>query len=63
MSYRESIGLAKEALYALRYVRMCARMVGDSLVELNWVGASRLYQYKHTHFRFADLYLLSIVCQ
>lgn len=45
ISYLESIGLEKDALYALRYVRMCARIEGDFVFEENAVGASRLDQY------------------
>jgi hypothetical protein len=42
ISYLESIGLEKDALYALRYVRMCERRDGDLFVDENSVGASRL---------------------
>ena len=41
ISYLESIGREKDALYALRYCRICARTVGDSFVEENDVGASK----------------------
>ena len=41
MSYLESIGLAKDALYALRYCRMCESTVGDLFEEEKDVGASR----------------------
>lgn len=41
MSYLESMGRANDALYALRYWKMYARTVGDSLFEENEVGASR----------------------
>jgi hypothetical protein len=41
MSYLESMGRANDALYALRYWRMCTRTVGDWLLEENDVGASR----------------------
>ena len=43
ISYLESIGLEKDALYALRYVRMCERREGDLLADENSVGASRLH--------------------
>lgn len=45
ISYRESIGFANDALYVLRYVRICARRVGGSEEEEKAVGASRLFPY------------------
>lgn len=45
ISYRESIGFANDALYVLRYVRICARSVGDLDEEEKAVGASRLFPY------------------
>ncbi len=44
ISYLESIGLAKEALYAFNHVRICASTEGDLVEELNCAGASRLCQ-------------------